>query len=107
MEVIQVEIGHELIQYVIETKNQPSFNLIYRIRQLRSELQIELNFELPRVRICDNSNLSSRQLRIYIYEKIVFDEHLSEWQGSEVLCNLLVEQIHLLAHGSLALTNQI
>ena len=107
MEAIQVEIGHELIQYVIETKNQPSFDLIYRIRQLRSELQIALNFDVPRVRICDNSNLSSRQLRIYIHEKIVFDEHLNEWQGSEVLCNLLVEHINYLAHGSLALTTQI
>ena len=82
MEAIQVEIGHSLINYVTETNNQPSLDLVNRIQQLRKELHINLNFHVPPIRICDNSNLSPRQLRIYIHEKVVVDKELEELHGS-------------------------
>lgn len=107
MEAIQVEIGHELIQYVIEANAQPSFDLVNRIQLLREDLHVRLNFHVPAVRICDNSNLSPRQLRIYIYEKVVIDEQLNELQGSTDLSNILAEQISCFAHDSSAFAYQV
>ena len=103
MEAIQVEIGHKLIQYVTESNNQPSFDLVNRIQQLRKELHINLNFYVPPIRICDNSNLSPRQIKIYVHEKIVIDEQFQEQHGSIELCNILADQIRCLANKSFAL----
>ena len=107
MEAIQVEIGRELIQYVIEANAQPSFDLLNQIQLLREDLHVRLNFHVPPVRICDNSNLSPRQLRIYIYEKVVIDEQLNELQGSTELSNILAEQIRCFARDSSAFTYQV
>ena len=103
MEAIQVEIGHKLIQYVTESNNQPSFDLVNRIQQLRKELHINLNFYVPPIRICDNSNLSPRQIKIYLHEKIVVDEQFQEQHGSIELCNIVTDQIRCLANKSFAL----
>tara|TARA_B100000579_G_C22640274_1_gene761091 strand:+ start:119 stop:436 length:318 start_codon:yes stop_codon:yes gene_type:complete len=103
MEAIQVEIGHKLIQYVTESNNQPSFELVNGIQHLRKELHINLNFRVPPIRICDNSNLFPRQIRIYVHEKIVVDEQLEEQYGSTELWDILAEQINCLANESFAL----
>jgi len=107
MEAIQVEIGRELIKYVIEANARPSFDLVNQIQLLREDLLVRLNFHVPPVRICDNSNLLPRQLRIYIYEKVAIDEQLNELQGSTELSNILAEQIRCFAQDSCPFAYQV
>ena len=91
MEAIQLEIGLDLVSYV---KTEKEDNLIDSIRQMRREIESQHSFQVPPIRVCDNTSLPPRGYRLFIHEQPVANGELGSDDGAVALSCFVADTIN-------------